>query len=239
MSNEIGIVKKRKRMRKILVLSVAVLLAVSCVGCGVGKFIGALASTPYSEQKVDAEYKLRDRADEKVLVYVDVGGGSGAGPAIRAQMSDTIEMLLTKKLRLKKEEIMSYRDLHSLQSLKGDLRRFTPSECGMELGAGVVLYVFISDFSLHELRDAGYHYGSLVVRGILFDSASGEVLWPESETGRAVKAVVEAEPKGRARTIARLIGATAHGIVRNFYRCPKPQYRLRDEDTSDPAGRWD
>ena len=226
-------------MRKILVLIIGALLAVSCGGCGVGEFIGAFASTPYSEQKVDAEYKLRDRADEKVLVYVDIGGGSGAGPAIRAHMSDTIELLLTKKVRLKEDDIISSHELAGLQSLKGDLSEFAPSELGKELGAGVVLYVFISDFSLYELTDPGYHYGSLAVRGILFDSASGEVLWPESETGRAVKAVVEAEPKGRERTVVRLVRATAHGIVRNFYRCLKTQYRLRDEDTSDPAGQWD
>ena len=226
-------------MQKILVLNITICLAFSCVGCGVGEFIGAFASTPYSEQKVDAEYKLKDRASEKVLVYVDVGGGSGAGPEIRMQMSNMIEMFLTKKVRLKQENILSYHELSRLQRTKGDLRGFAPSELGRDLGAGVVLYVLISDYSLYEVTDQGYHYGSLSVRGILFDSDSDEVLWPESKTGRAVKAIVEAESKGRERAVGRLVMTTAHGIVRNFYRCPKPQYRLRDEDTSDPASQWD
>ena len=126
-----------------------------------------------------------------------------------------------------------------MQGIKGDLRSFEPSELGRELGAGVVLYVLISDYSLYEVSDQGYYYGDLSVRGILFDSESGEVLWPESKTGRAVKAVVEAESKGRERAVTRLVMTTAYGIVRNFYRCPKPQYRLRDEDTSDPASQWD
>jgi len=239
MSNEIDTIKKRNRMNKVLVLSMVVLVVVSCVGCGAGKFLGALASTPYSEQKIDPEYKLKDRAGEKVLVYVDSGGGSRAGPDVTAQMSDTIELFLVKKVRVKEEDVLSYRDLGSFQSTKGDLRKFTPSEIGTELGAGLVLYVYISDFSLYELTGPGYYYGSLALRGILFDSASGEVLWPESESGRAVRSVVEAESKGRERAVTRLITATAHGIVRNFYRCPRPQYRLRDEDTSNPAGQWD
>lgn len=226
-------------MKKVLVLNITALLAFSCVGCGVANFIGAFASTPYSEQKVEAEYKLKSRGREKVLVFVDVAGGSGAGPDMRIQMSNMIEMFLRSKVRLKKENIMSYRELSRLQGIKGDLRGFEPSELGRELGAGVVLYVLISDYSLYELTDQGYHYGSLSVRGILFDSESGEVLWPESKTGRAVKAVVEAESKGRKRAVARLVMTTAYGIVRNFYRCPKPQYRMRDEDTSDPAGQWD
>ncbi|HEG43261.1 MAG TPA: hypothetical protein ENH94_04345 [Phycisphaerales bacterium] len=226
-------------MRKVLVLCVAALVAFSCVGCGVPEFIGAFASTPYAEQKVDAEYKLKSRGREKVLVFVDVGGGSGAGPVVQQQMSDMIGVFLAKKVRLKKENILSYRELSRLQRIKGDLREFEPSELGKELGAGVVLYVLISDYSLYEVTDHGYYYGSLSVRGILFDSESGEVLWPESKTGRAVKAVVEAESKGRERAVGRLVMTTAYGIVRNFYRCPKPQYRMRDEDTSDPAGQWD
>ena len=152
-----------------------------------------------------------------------------AGPIEKQRMSTMLHTLVVNKLKLDEEDVMSHNELAELAAVKGNISRLKPDELGRELGAGTVLYVFITEYSLYEVHEEGYHYGSMAVRGVLIDSESGEVLWPDKKTGRYVEAMVEVETRGRDVAASRLGTTTSHGIVRHLYDCPKYKYTTRDE----------
>ena len=208
---------------------VGVIAVVFFGGCKA--FLGVISSPTYHEQKIPAQFKLADRAKEKILVFVEEARGSGAGSNLREMVSDTVSVFIVKKARIKSQYLVSQRELSDLKSQRSDFSRLSPVEVGRSVGAAVVLYVRIEDYKLYEMAETGYYRGSLVTRSILFDTASGEMLWPRETTGRVVRTKVEFETKGYEATAERLTRATAHCIVRNFYDCPRDQFKVRDEQS--------
>ncbi len=209
-----------------------------CVLCGACNLIGIMGSKSYYEQKVPAEFMLKDVAEGGVLIFVDEAGGGREELELRPVLSEMVGAFLVKKARIKSKNLVSGDRLSQLRDGREDFSSLSPVQLGRAAGAAVVLYVLVEDYELYAMGEQGYHSGSLVARSILFDVASGRVLWPSRGGGRVVKAKVEIETGGRAATLNRLIAATAHVITRSLYDCRRPAYRTADEDGGYNLEQW-
>jgi len=238
--------------------AVAFFAVAGCVLCGACNLIGIVGSKSYYEQKVPAEFLLKDVAEGGVLIFVDETGAGRAELELRPGLTEAVGAFLVKKARIKNEYLVSHdslsqlrgereghrspggvparRDFASLKISQGSRFRvaqvfssLSPVQLGGAAGAAVVLYVLITDYGLYAMGEQEYYGGSLVTRSILFDVASGRALWPREGAGRVVKTRVELETGGRAATLNRLIMATAHCITRSFYDCRRPEFRTADE----------
>jgi hypothetical protein len=190
-----------------------------------------MGSKSYHEQKIPAELMLKEHAEGGVLVFVEEARGMSGELDLRSGLSETVSTFLVKKARINSDYLVGQSKLLQLRSDKDDFSRLSPVEVGAAAGAGVVLYVLIEDYKLYRIAARDYYEGSLITRSILFDAASGRVLWPRLGDGRVVRVKVELETAGRAAALDRLINATAHCITRSFYDCPRPKFRTRDEQT--------
>ena len=215
-----------------------VFVVIAGVLCGACNIVGIIGSKSYHEQKIPAELVLKEHAKGSVLVFVEEARGTSGGLDLRSGLTETVSTFLVKKARINSKYLVSQNKLLQLRSERDDFSRLSPVEVGAASGAGVVLYILIEDYKLYRMAEQGYYEGSLITRSILFDVASGRVLWPRSGDGRVVRAKVELETAGRAATLNRLINATAHCITRSFYDCPRPKFRTRDERTDYSTEKW-
>jgi hypothetical protein len=200
--------------------------------------VGVIGSKSYSEQKVPAEFMLKDVAEGGVLIFVDETGGGREELRLRPGLNKVVGAFLVKKARIKSENFVSGDRLSQLRDQREDYSSLSPVQLGRAAGAAVVLYILIEDYELYAMDEQVYHSGSLVTRSILFDVESGRILWPRGRDGRVVKVKVEIETGGREATLNRLIMATAHCITRNLYDCPKTKYRTADEDGGYSLQQW-
>ncbi len=208
-----------------------------CVLCGACNMIGVLGTKSYSEQRVAAEFMLKDVAEGGVLIYVDEAGAGKAEPKLRPGLSEMAKSILVKKARIKSENFVSDDRLSQLRSERADFALLSPVELGRGAGAAVVLYILVESYELYAIDERAYHGGSLVARGILFDVESGRVLWPPGG-GRVANTRVEIETGGRQAALNRLIAAAAHVITRSLYDCPRPEYRTADEEGGYRYDKW-
>lgn len=204
-----------------------VLIAVGlCAGCNI---VGFLASPSAHERKVPAEFRLKSRAADGLLIFVDTAAGLSVPPEMQRQQSEMLRAFLIKRVGINEKYLVSHDRLSRLRTERDDFSRLSPVQVARMLDAGLVLYVLIEDYTLYGMVRRGYYNGSLATRNILFDAASGQVLWPKTSSGKVVGARVEVETAGYDATVVRLVKAMAHGITKNFYDCPKDQFRVPDE----------
>jgi len=221
-------------MRKVVIVFALALGVLS----GACNLIGIVGSKSYYEQKVPADFLLKDVAEGGVLVFVDETGAGRSERGLRPGLTETIGAFFVKKAGIKSEYLVSHEWLSQLRSEREDFSALSPVELGGAGGAAVVLYILISDYELYAMGEQEYYGGSLVTRSILFDVSSGRALWPREVGGRVVKTRVELETGGRAVTLNRLIAATAHCITRSFYDCPRPEFRAADEERDYGYEQW-
>ena len=206
---------------------VCLVLLVFCGGCNI---FGFLAAPSAYERRIKAEYKLRKRQDEKILVFVDEAQGGRTSVDFRMDLSEEIASLLKKKVRISKENLLGYDEIASLQQSRDDFNSLVPTHIGKELGAGVVLYLQIVDYGLYGNEKERYYNGSLVSRCVLVETATGDVLWPEDRQVRYLRSRVELDVM-RESVNTRLVKAMGHMTARNFYDVPWPEYDASDEQT--------
>jgi len=199
--------------------------AVFCGGCAV---MGLLAAPSASERRIEAEYDLRKRQDEKILVFVDESKGGNSSLDFRMNLSEGIIYDLKKKVRISEKNLIGYDEIASLRKSREDFEILLPGQIGKELGAGLVLYLQIVDYGLYGKSQERYYNGNLVSRCVLVESATGKILWPDDRKARYIRARVELDVE-REKVNQRLIRATSHITTRNFYNVPWPKYESSDE----------
>lgn len=202
------------------------LITFFCGGCGV---VSVLSTPTRHEKKVPAEFQLKNRKGEKMLVFVENAVASGAGFNITDNLSGKTSVFLIKKTRMDTENLISYDKLSKLRAERNDFSQLSPAQVGSLLQTDMVLYVLVENYELYATPQGRYYNGSLATRSLLFDTASGNVLWPKDSTGRVERTAFELESKGRKAAVDRLAMANAHCITRYFYDCPKAGFRIADE----------
>jgi len=199
--------------------------AVFCGGCNI---MGFLAAPSAHERRIPAEYDLRKRQDEKILVLIDESKGGDSSLNFLIDLNEGIVHCLEKKVRISQENLIGYEEIASLRQLRKDFDSLLPAQIGQALGAGLVLYLQIVDYSLYGKSQERYYNGNLVSRCVLVESATGKILWPDNRKVRYIRARVELDVD-REKVNQRLIRATSHITTRNFYNVPWPKYESSDE----------
>jgi hypothetical protein len=208
-----------------LFITIAMAGLVLTSGCN---FIGFIASPSYNEQKIPAEFDLREHQDSGIMVIVEPSRSSYTESALRTELKTKIEYFLTKKARIKSKYIIAKPADPAASTQQSASFPLGPREIASRAGAALVLYVRIEDSGLYAIGKQGYYSGSLASRTLLIDVDSGDIVWPKQAQGRVVRAKVQIETQGRKAAQSRLTTATAHMVTRGLYDCPKPRYRISD-----------
>ncbi|AQT68533.1 hypothetical protein STSP2_01698 [Anaerohalosphaera lusitana] len=221
-------------MRTASTICLCLLLAVIAIPNGGCTILGFLASPTWHEQKIPAEYRIKDQQDRKILVFVDEVSGANVGLTFRRSVAQTFENYLIGRTGVKSTNIVSRRGIDYLRQNRDDFSLMTPAEVGKELGAGLVLYVLIEDYELYGMTEESYYRGSLLSRSVLFDSDTGTIVWPDKK-GEPVDAIVELDTN-RDSAVQRLAAATARTITNRLFDCPRDEMKV--SDIRDEAYNW-
>jgi hypothetical protein len=213
-----------QKIEKIIVYCVLAAIF-SSSGCGI---VGVAGTQSAYEKKIPAEYDLAGQKDKKVLVLVEQPGWLSTEVNLRFYLTEAISESFIANVKIPPDYIISYKELSEYRSNKSDFSSLSPVEVGQALSADIVLLVMIEDFQLNQIPDTDYYSGFLGAQSILFETATGLKLWPESEMGKSIKVSFEAE-RNRDLSVNRLVTAAAHCITRYLYNCPKYKFKIFDE----------
>lgn len=208
-----------------LFMTIAMVGLVLGSGC---RAAGFLLSPSYHEQKIPAEFDLREHQTGGIMVIVEPSRSSYTESALRTELKTKIEYFLTRKARIKSKYIIAESADPAAPGWEAANSPLGPREIAGRAGAALMLYVRIEDNGLYAFGKQGYYSGSLASRSLLIDVDSGDIVWPKQAQGRVVRAKVQIETQGREATRSRLTTAVAHGVTRYLYDCPKPNYRMND-----------
>jgi hypothetical protein len=195
-------------------------------GCGI---VGLMGTPSQYEKKIPAEYDLTKQKGRKVLVLVEQPRWLSAQVNLRYYLTEAIRENLIAKVKVPPKYILSYNELSEFRSNKSDFSSLSPAAVGKALGADIVLLVTIEDYQVSEVAESDYYNGFLGVQAALFETATGEKVWPESAENKSIKVSFETGEKGQDAAVKRLVNACAYCISRYFYNCPKYKFKTSDE----------
>ncbi|MDD5327637.1 MAG: hypothetical protein PHY02_07480 [Phycisphaerae bacterium] len=214
--------------KKIEKLIVVVVLAAGLLNSGCG-MVGIVGSEGAYEKKVPAEYDLTKQKGGKILVLVEQPGWADTKTNLRYYLTRAIHQSLVAKVKVKPPYIITYKQLADFRSDSSDFSSLSPVEVGKALGADTVLLVTVENCQLAEMHGTDYYNGLLSVQASLFQTATGEKVWPESEGNRSIKVSFETGERGAEGAVNRLVSACAYCVTRYFYNCPRYIFKTFDE----------
>jgi len=194
-------------------------------GCG---FLSLFGTPGPDETKIPAEYKLAERKGQKILVLVNQPYWIDSKANLRYYLTDAINQNLEAIIKIPSNQLISYNDLSEIRSRKSDS---SPVDIGKVFDANMVLAVNIENYQLQEFSEAGYCKGRLDVSAALFDTATGEKVWPNGASkGKIARVGFDIENRGPDIAVRRLAAGSAYCVVRYFYDCPKNKFKIADEE---------
>lgn len=205
------------------------------VGC---KALGVFLSPTRGERKIEAEYDLGEREDEKILVVVNQGDWLGAEVNLRYYLTRALNKELERKIKVSAEYLVEYEELSKIRSSRSDFSILSPVELGKALDAAMVLLVTIEGYELGEMAETSYYKGGLSGGAVLFDTVSGEKLWPESDESKSIKVGFDVEQSGEKVAIERLVAAFSYCTVRYFYDCFVEKFKIAEDRSSVSWENW-
>lgn len=216
-----------KKTKILMILSIAGIVFLG--GCEILNLGEILITPTYGEQKIPAEYDLKDNSKDGIMVYVEGNLGSGSNLSLEDNLSMVIKGYMVQNAKIKDQYIQSLSPKSMTRQQGSSLRGLSPVQIAKKFNRSMVLHVVIENNQLYQMSDRGYYDGTIITRSRLYDSETGKVLWPQEKGGRIIKTQVELEVTGRDATSERLQSATGHCIVRSFYDCIRNKYRIKDE----------
>jgi len=199
----------------------------SCGGCGL---VGLFGTPNSDETKIPAEYKLA-KSKQKVLVLVNQPYWLDSKANLRYYLTDAINQNLETIIKIPPNQLISYNDLTEIRSRRSDSSSLSPVDIGRVFDANMVLTVNIENYRFQELSETGYYKGHLDVSAALFDTATGEKVWPSGASkGKTVRVGFDIENRGAEIAVRRLAAGSAYCVVRYFYDCPKDKFKIADEE---------
>jgi hypothetical protein len=222
-----------KTAARVLVAILSATTAMSLPGCAV---FGWIAAQFGPEKKVPAEYEFP--AGQTILVFVDDILHPVDYEPVKIQLTEMLNaQLIDHKVASK---TIPYPRLGEFIAATPGFNSLAIGEVGRKLGADVVLYVQIDDFSLRDAAAASELWkGRLATTVWLVDVVKGR-FWPtDNATGREIKKAqtqtISDSSQARGEQISKdLAGETADKIAKLFYSHTTP-YEGAYGDKSKPA----
>lgn len=212
--------------------TVAVLLL--CSGC----IIPIFTTPTRHEKKVPAEYNLTLAKGKKTAVLVDNPIWSKAPVSLTSQLTTAITKNLTDDIGLKSKYLISDEKVHVYRATMQGSSQFSPVDLGRAVGADMVLFAQVQEFEMTQTMETEYYKGLLAGKAALFDVATGQKLWPESESGKPVRVAFDVEKGGYEDAVERLVNAFAHCMTRYLYDCPVPKFKRFDDKSGTGWNQW-
>ena len=209
-------------------LSVLVLFLHS--GCQPG-IVSLIGSPTSAETKISAEYDLTAEKGKKILILVEQPASLNAQTNMRFLLTNATANMLKQRIKVLPEALIDYDTLADFRANTPDFSMMAPEKVGAALGADLVLFMTVNDFTIANVGTGGYVNGSMTVGAQLVSAETGRRLWPEVEPAKIVRVGFESERLGPDAAAVRLAVDAAHCVTRYLYDCPKNQFKLSDEIT--------
>jgi hypothetical protein len=205
-----------------------------------GHLAGRLASPTAHEMKIPAEYDLKKNTDQKILVLVNQPAWVNASTNLRYYITEAVNQSLAAKVKIRPENLVDYDHLSQLRTEKPDLFNRGAAEIGKGMNVDKVLLIVVEDFQLYQVAGPGYYKGFLNTQAFLFDSATGQRVWPtRPQLSKPVRVGFEVG-KGNAEVVVkRLAASLAYCTTRYFYNCTKDSFKIGDDRTEAAWNKWD
>lgn len=187
--------------------------------CALPAWFAAQFSPP---KKVDAEFELAK--GKKVLVFVDDMLNPVSVPLVKIELSRQLgKQLVAHEVAA---ETVSYDRLADLVAATPNFNRLTVGEVGQKVGADIVVYVQMDEFTLKDEGVEELWRGRLQTTVRVVDVVKGR-LWPRDRPeGYPVPAVTtptQADSEIRAEELTRTLAAQmADRIAKLFYEHETP-----------------
>ncbi len=200
-------------------------------GCKYAPLASLLGTESYYEEKIPAEFDLSKHIDKKILVLVDQPAWLDSQVNLRYYLTKTLRQNIMIKTKLTPENLISYDKLVEFRSSEPNFSSMSAVEIGKAMDANMVLLVLIENYALDEIPQSNYLMGNLDSRAVLYDTQTGEKLWPIEEVSKIIQVGFEYETGGLEKAISRLAVTSAFCTTRYLYDCPKAQFRIADDKT--------
>lgn len=171
------------------------LLALSAGACNIG---APLLYVVQGAGEVEAETKLEP--DRRHVILIDDPANKVSQRRYRALIGDSAQETLIKKKLLGEGNVIDTRSAMAIAARGSAAQPVPISDIGEAVGADVVIYAVVSEFSLNQDRDNPSPAAVLHVK--LFDVTTGQRLWPDNPVGFPLRVALPATPTTLASTRA-------------------------------------
>ncbi|MEQ9205827.1 MAG: hypothetical protein RLN78_00505 [Phycisphaerales bacterium] len=197
--------------------ALALITMLSCIaGCNV---VTPIAYAIHGPEKINPSYTLPEHAT--TVVFVDDPSSKIAQRRLRYAMADTATSQLLEKRVL--TDMLEPRGIIAAATKDSHSKRMSITELGKSVGADIVIYAVVTNFSLSP--ETGSYIPQASLRVKVIDVAEGKRVWPDTEFGFPLEVQIPQlpglSPDGNAGQLAieqQLANRAGLGISQLFYR---------------------
>ena len=197
--------------------ALALITLLSCIaGCNV---VTPIAYAIHGPEKINPTYTLPEHAT--TVVFVDDPSSKIAQRRLRYAMADTATSQLLEKRVL--TDMLEPRGIIAAATKDSHSKRMSITELGKSVGADIVIYAVVTNFSLSP--ETGSYIPQASLRVKVIDVAEGKRVWPDTEFGFPLEVQIPQlpglSPDGNAGQLAieqQLANRAGLGISQLFYR---------------------
>jgi hypothetical protein len=204
----------RRAGRRLVVAAAAGAVAL-LAGCNV---VAPVAYAIHGPGNVEAQVELDET--KSVVIFIDDPSSKIAQRRLRYTMADVASRkLLEKKVVL---DVIDSRTILSASSKERYGERLSITELGRGVGADLVIYAVVTNFSISA--EEGTFLPTTSLRVKIIDTAAGERVWPSSEAGFLVDVRLPQRPnaagqdRGRLAIETQLAEQAGTAIAQLFYK---------------------
>jgi len=210
----------QRTMQKLIkppLITLALLTVLTCIpGCNIAT---PIAYAIHGPEKINPVYTLPEHAT--TVVFVDDPSSKIAQRRLRYAMADTAtDQLLGKRVLT---DMLEPRGIIAAATKESHSERMSITELGKSVGADIVIYAVVTNFSLTP--ETGSYIPQAFLRVKVIDVAQGKRVWPDSEFGHPIEVQIPQlpglSPEGNAGQLAieqKLAVRAGLGISQLFYR---------------------
>jgi len=189
-------------------------------GCNV---ITPIAYAIHGPEKIFALYE--PDPDKTTVIFVDDPSSRLAQRRLRYQIADDASRrLMAKEVII---DMLDSRPILNAATKERHGERTSITELGRGVGADIVIYAVVTEFSLSQADGTFVPVANMRVKVI--DTATGQRVWPESEAGYLLDVRIQQRASiasdtdnGQLAIQAELAGKTALGLAQMFYKHELP-----------------
>jgi len=202
-------------LKSILTLAATAVL-VCLPGCNI---LTPVAYAIHGPEKINPVYTLPEEAT--TVVFVDDPSSKIAQRRLRYAMADTAtDQLLEKRILV---DMLEPRGIIAAAAKDSHSTRMSITELGKSVGADIVIYAVVTEFSLSP--ETGSYIPQATLRVKVIDVAKGKRIWPESNFGHQIDIKIPQlpglTPDNNAAQLAveqQLATRTGLGLSQLFYK---------------------